>query len=82
MRERDLPDVGLLPVRDAESGQTEWIDTTDPDLRRRYRQRFEENLAKTKGIFLRAGADFLSMQTTDAYINALLQFFERRAHVK
>lgn len=80
-RERDLPDVGLLPVRDAESGQTEWIDTTDPDLRRRYRKRFEENVAKTKGIFLRAGADFLSMQTTDAYINALLQFFERRAHI-
>lgn len=80
-RERDLPDVGLLPVRDAESGETEWIDTTNPDLRRRYRQRFEENLARTRNTFLRAGADFLSMQTTDAYINALLQFFERRKHV-
>jgi uncharacterized protein (DUF58 family) len=79
-RERELPDVGLLPVRDAESGHTEWIDTTDPDMRRRYKKRFEENLAKTKNTFLRAGADFLSLQTTEAYINTLLQFFERRAH--
>ena len=77
-RERDLPDVGLLPVRDAETGQKQWLDTTDPDLRKRYRQRFEENLAKTKNTFLRGGADFLSLQTTDAYINTLLQFFERR----
>lgn len=77
-RERELPDVGLLPVRDAETGQTQWIDTTDPDMRKRYRKRFEENLAKTKNTFLRAGADFLSLQTTDAYINVLLQFFERR----
>jgi uncharacterized protein (DUF58 family) len=78
-RERELPDVGLLPVRDAESGRTEWIDTTDPDLRKGYKKRFEENLAKTKSTFLRAGADFLSLQTTEAYINALLQFFERRS---
>jgi uncharacterized protein (DUF58 family) len=81
-RERDLPDVGLLPVRDAESGVVEWIDTTNPALRQHYRKRFEENRAKTEGLFRRAGADFLSLQTTDAYINALLQFFERRAHVR
>ncbi len=78
-RERKLPDVGLLKVRDAESGRQKWVDTTDPELRQHYAERFEDNRARAAAAFRRAGADFLSLQTTDSYASALLQFFEKRA---
>ena len=78
-RERDLPDIGLLRTRGAESGALAWLDTTDPQLRRAYTQRFDENLAYAITAFRRAGADFLSLQTAESYALALLHFFEKRA---
>ncbi|MBP6825171.1 MAG: DUF58 domain-containing protein [Saprospiraceae bacterium] len=80
-RERRMPDVGLLKVRDAESGRQKWLDTTDPELRHDYAERFEENRARAVTAFRQAGADFLSLQTTDSYASVLLHFFEKRAHL-
>lgn len=77
-RERSLPDLGLLNVTDAETGQSSWVDTTDPDWRRRYTARFLENLAAARYNFQQAGADFLSLPTHEPYIQPLLHFFEQR----
>jgi uncharacterized protein (DUF58 family) len=76
--ERDLPDVGVLRVADAESGEQIWVDTTSMRLRRQYWHSFEEHLAKTQTLFRKAGADFLSVATNQSYVNALLQFFSNR----
>jgi uncharacterized protein (DUF58 family) len=80
-RERKMPDVGLLRVRDAESGQQVWMDTTDPAIRAHYAERFDENRDYAARAFRHAGADFLSLQTTDSYASALLRFFEQRSRV-
>lgn len=80
-RERKLPDVGLLLTRDAESGKQIWLDTTDPDLRNHYTERFEDNRYRAASAFRRAGADFISIQTTESYASTLLHFFEKRARV-
>ncbi len=77
-REKDLPPIGLICVTDAESGAQTWVDSSDAGLRAKYRQFFEGNFAKTKSAFLRSGADFLSIPTTEPYVNALLRFFEKR----
>ncbi len=79
-RERALPDVGLLRVADSETGDQGWVDTTDPVFRRAYTQRFDERLRANHEIFNRAGADFLSISGADSYTQALLRFFEQRAH--
>lgn len=81
LRERKIPDVGLLRVRDAESGRQIWLDTTDPAVRAHYAERFDENRDYAARAFRRAGADFISLQTTDSYASALLQFFEQRARI-
>lgn len=78
-RERNLPDVGLLQTRGAESGALTWLDTADPQLRRAYTKRFDENRAYATTAFRQAGADFLSLQTAESYASALLHFFEKRA---
>jgi len=78
-RERELPDVGLLNLRDAESGEMSWMDTTDPQLRREYTQRFDKNRVLAAANFRLAGADFLSLPSAEPYTAALLHFFENRA---
>lgn len=77
-RERQLPDVGLLQVRDIETGAQVWMDTTDPDMRRQYEKHFDDRTNKAKNLLMRAGADFLSIETTQSYTKALLHFFETR----
>ncbi|MBL7782678.1 MAG: DUF58 domain-containing protein [Saprospiraceae bacterium] len=77
--ERDLPDVGILRVADAETGQQTWVDTTSIRLRRQYAQTFEAHLEATRNLFRRVGADFLSLRTDQPYVQALLQFFNRRS---
>lgn len=77
-RERELPDVGLMYVADAEVGAQTWVDTSHAKTRERYRKWFEDNFTRTKSVFLRSGADFLSISTAEPYVNALLRFFEKR----
>jgi uncharacterized protein (DUF58 family) len=78
-RERELPDVGLLHLRDAETGKLNWVDTTDPQVRRQYMQRFDANRVLAAAAFRRAGADFLSLDSATPYAAPLLHFFEKRA---
>ena len=80
-RESALPDVGLLHTLDAETGQSIWLDTTDPGFRRQYAQRFKAGVQEARRIFQQAGADFLSISTQEPYATALLHFFERRSRV-
>ncbi|TNE47187.1 MAG: DUF58 domain-containing protein [Bacteroidetes bacterium] len=79
--ERDLPDVGVLRVADAETGEQVWVDTTSSQLRRKYLYSFEEHKAQTRNLFRRAGADFLSLCTNEPYVTALLRFFAQRSKI-
>jgi uncharacterized protein (DUF58 family) len=77
--ERELPDVGVLRVTDAESNKQVWVDTTGSALRRQYRESFEAHVADTKNLFRQVGADFLTLGTHEPYVQALLKFFSQRS---
>ncbi|HLP93582.1 MAG TPA: DUF58 domain-containing protein [Saprospiraceae bacterium] len=78
-RERELPNVGLLQVKDAETGYTTWLDTSNPMVRNDYARRFDDTRAAAQAAFRSAGADFLSLQTSESFASVLLHFFENRA---
>jgi uncharacterized protein (DUF58 family) len=78
-RERELPDAGLFHVEDLESGAHLLIDTSDPALRKRYEQRFHQRIQEFRQTFARSNADTISLQSDASYINALHQFFKKRA---
>jgi len=78
--ERKLPMVGMLEAKDAETGKTNWLDTSDPQLRKAYTARFDQQKERTQRAFRSAGADFLSLQTSESFAAALLHFFEKRAY--
>lgn len=77
--ERNLPEVGILRVTDAETGKQAWVDTHSRRLRHQYAAKFDQHLSETRQLFQRAGADLLSLRTDEPYVSALLQFFTKRA---
>jgi len=76
--ERQLPDLGIIEVQDPESGQTTWADTTDPTVRQRYTQRFDQHCNRLQTVFQQSGCDFISLCTSEDYAKVLLALFERR----
>jgi uncharacterized protein (DUF58 family) len=77
-RERELPDVGLVTLWDAESGDWRVVDTADRDLRSRFRRRAAEFDARLERTLLESGADLLRLETGESYAEPLLAFFRRR----
>lgn len=74
-----LPDIGLIQVRDAESGKTIWLDTSDSTVNRYYQQQFIRIQEQAKQTFRTAGADLLQIATGADYVKILQQFFIKRA---
>jgi uncharacterized protein (DUF58 family) len=76
--ERALPDLGLLPFEDAESGEQVFVDTSDPAFRHRFATvaaAFESELASA---FEGAGADALELATGEHLLDAILHFAQMR----
>jgi len=76
--EKDLPNVGLLRVRDAESDKEKIIDTSIKSVRDQYSNWFSEHAEYFKTIFNKSGSDVVSIQTDQDYVKALLKFFKKR----
>ncbi|HBR15829.1 MAG TPA: DUF58 domain-containing protein [Candidatus Omnitrophica bacterium] len=77
-RETELPDCGLLLLEDAESGDTRVIDTSDPALRKAYREAALVRLRKREMLFGSTGVDPIDISTDKPYERELVKFFLRR----
>jgi uncharacterized protein (DUF58 family) len=77
--EVDLPNLGFLPVRDAESGEVRVLPTFLPSFRRRYRTEQHERLHGLDDTFSRLHLDAIRLDTTTSYIQPMRQFFQKRA---
>jgi len=76
--EMDIPQVGLMKLKDNESGNILWIDTNDKLFRKQFatnKINFESNL---KEIFNRAGIDSANINTHESYIKPLMNLFKKR----
>lgn len=76
--ELDLPNVGLLQVRDSETGQMSLIDTSNKAVREKYKSWFDDNMLFFKNQFNKNGLDTISMAVDQDYIKVLLKFFKSR----
>lgn len=73
-----LPDVGLIAVKDAESGKKMLMDTSDKAMRQQYAFAFKRHQDYCKEVFLKSGAQLLSVRTDQDYIKVLQGFFRGR----
>ncbi len=77
--EREVADVGLLTLQDAETGATMLVDTSDPAWRRLYARRAARAEADRKALMARAGVDRITVAPDRDYVSGLMAFFTARA---
>jgi uncharacterized protein (DUF58 family) len=76
--EDELPDVGLVPLMDAETGRQRLIDTSSKTVRESYRKKVLEDDKRLKEYLLKNKMDSVSVYTNESYIQPLVNFFQRR----
>jgi uncharacterized protein (DUF58 family) len=73
-----LPKIGLVQVQDAETGMTEWLDTSDAAVQYNYAMQFNQNEEACRTSFKKAGANLLYIRTDEDYVKILQKFFTQR----
>jgi uncharacterized protein (DUF58 family) len=77
-REVELPDAGVVAMEDAETGEQLFVDTSDPELRRRVRDMSAARDAQLRSAMNRAGVDLYDISTQDDLVRALVRMIELR----
>jgi uncharacterized protein (DUF58 family) len=78
-REQQLPNLGLLPLKDPETGRVRWVNTSSGKLQGRLRLRFEQHQKYFKESFIKSGAGELSIAVGENYAKKLLGYFKQRS---
>ena len=75
----ELPDVGLMKVRDAETGHEQWIDTSSAKLRNAHHAWWKERQVRLAETFTKSNVDSVSVRTDQDYVKSLLNLFAKRS---
>ena len=77
-RETELPAVGLMKIKDAETGQERWIDSSYARVRAAYKEWWDRRQAAMSDSFKKCRVDSVSVRTEDDYVKALIALFDKR----
>lgn len=78
-RDAKLPDVGLIRVKDIESGQDMWLDTSSKRVRSMYEKEWYCRQQHLSNIVAKSGVDLASIATDEDFVRALLALFKKRS---
>ena len=76
--EANLPDIGMLVVQDAETGEQIFVDTHDKAFRKRFAAGAQKREAALRAAFRDAGVDALELSTDDDLVDAIRRFADMR----
>ena len=74
-RDAELPNVGLLKLRDPETGARVWADTSLASVRNAYGQAWRDQQAALESIYTKTGMHNISVRTDEDYVKKLMQLF-------
>ena len=77
-RDSELPNVGIIEVRDAETGATEWLDSSSRRVREFWAQNYSERREKMQNLLRHNRIDFASVTTDGDYVAELIKMFKQR----
>lgn len=77
-RDAEMPNVGLVRMRDMETGADKWIDTGSAAVRKAYAKAWYDRQQNLSSIVARSGVDLASVTTDEDFVKALLGLFRRR----
>jgi uncharacterized protein (DUF58 family) len=78
IRETEIPNVGLLKMKDAETGKELWVDTSSKKVREAYRKHWLKSEAYTEDLFKKTGTDYAKLRTDLSYVKPLMSLFKKR----
>ncbi|MGY4386582.1 uncharacterized protein (DUF58 family) [Pedobacter sp. UYP24] len=78
LHEEEFPDLGLIPVKDEETGQLAWVNTGDKEVRFQFKKAALERNGRLDDLFKRSGVDFTKIGTHQSYIKPLMTLFKKR----
>ena len=77
-REQQLPDVGIIELKDAETGEKVWVDTASRAVRDAYARNWEQTSALIDSSLKRCRVDNVKIATGEDYVTSLMKLFKRR----
>ena len=77
-RERSIPDVGLVHIKDSETGKAAWVTTSDRKMRRAYEEWFRHMEQTSSRLFMKYNVDKVSIAVDDDYVKGLMTLFKNR----
>ncbi len=78
--ENELPDLGLMPLKDAETGRSTLVDTSSKKVREAYHSKRARQKEMLRNKFMRMKVDTVELNTNESYVRPLMNFFHRRMH--
>ena len=78
-RDAKLPDVGLIRMKDLESDEQRWVDTSAKEVRKAYEKHGYARLQKISSTTTKCGVDYISIRTDGDFVSKLLGMFRRRS---
>jgi len=76
--EQTLPNLGMVPMVDAETGKLKWVNTFSKQIRRKYSTHYAQRVSEFVEIFKKNGAGHLSCNVEESYVKKLLGYFKAR----
>lgn len=77
-REKELPNVGLIKMIDAETGTLKWIDTSDKNVRNHFNTAAKKSDTYLNDLFNKSGIDSTNINTSESYVKPLINLFKKR----
>ena len=77
-RERELPEIGMIVMNDAETGEHLFVDTNDRGFRRRFAEAVRKREERLGAAFRRSGIDVLELSTEEDLVRSIVRFAARR----
>jgi hypothetical protein len=78
-REVQIPAIGLVKLKDSESGKYSWIDTSSSEVRKAYSKWWNATEISLKQTFSRCKVDSVAIATNEDYVKPLIKLFKQRA---
>ena len=78
-REKELPPIGMIKLKDAETGDYVWVDSSSGRIRKQYSDWWMKNNARLDSMFKKGGIDYASINTNEDYVKSLMTLFKKRA---
>ena len=78
IREQSMPNLGMVPMQDAETGEVQIVDTSSKTVRFNYEKHYNDKLVYFKETFSKSGSGVVNTRVDESYVTKLLSYFKSR----